>query len=248
MRLKGTKNLSLAEDSVLKRDNPITVNTYKRKTLSESQVELIESFDKHSFDIYYNYYKKWGLQRNSRENLVTNLKKSGITGPALELALLRLQDNYTAQKVWACIKYRWTDREQLKIQKFNNSPDKFWFKMAGQIQRRCETDGKELDADWHGKEGRLRLVEYLKKLFEIQQGLCTISKQKMLLEISSDRVGKNIRLSNKCSPDRIDSAKGYVKGNIQLTTWWVNCWKADLTLDEFYNKIEIIRNNKCQTI
>lgn len=247
MRIKGTKNLSAVESNYLKRKTPIEVNSYKLRTLTKDHVELINLFDEKSFNIYHTFYKKWGLQRNSREKLVNALIENGITGPALELANLRLDNNYMAQKVWACLKYRWTDREQLKIKKFNQDPEKFWFKMAGQIQRRC-VDDRDLALDWEGAEGRIRLVEYLKELFQQQQGICLISKQLMLLEISSDRIGKNKRLSNKCSPDRIDSSKGYVKGNIQLVTWWVNHWKSDLTLNEFYDKIDLIQKNKCQII
>ena len=40
----------------------------------------------------------------------------------------------------------------------------------------------------------------------------------------------NIR---SCSLDRIDSRKGYVKSNIQLVTWQVNCIKTDMENSEF---------------
>ncbi len=36
-----------------------------------------------------------------------------------------------------------------------------------------------------------------------------------------------------CTIDRIDSSKGYVKGNIQLITWRANCLKQHLDNDEF---------------
>lgn len=36
-----------------------------------------------------------------------------------------------------------------------------------------------------------------------------------------------------CTIDRIDSTKGYVKGNIQLITWKANCLKQHLPDDEF---------------
>ncbi len=40
---------------------------------------------------------------------------------------------------------------------------------------------------------------------------------------------------NSCTIDRIDSSKGYVKGNIQLITWRANCLKQHLDNDEFIN-------------
>jgi hypothetical protein len=38
---------------------------------------------------------------------------------------------------------------------------------------------------------------------------------------------------NSCTIDRIDSSKGYIKGNIQLITWKANCLKQHLDNDEF---------------
>jgi len=38
---------------------------------------------------------------------------------------------------------------------------------------------------------------------------------------------------NSCTIDRIDSSKGYVKGNIQLITWRANCLKQHLDNAEF---------------
>lgn len=38
---------------------------------------------------------------------------------------------------------------------------------------------------------------------------------------------------NSCTIDRIDSSKGYVKGNIQLITWKANCLKQHLDNQEF---------------
>ena len=38
---------------------------------------------------------------------------------------------------------------------------------------------------------------------------------------------------NSCTIDRIDSSKGYVKGNIQLITWKANCLKQHLDNKEF---------------
>ena len=115
MRMQGSKNLSISESTKLKRDIPVKVNNYKPRTLTQDQIDLINSFDKQSFETYFKFYKKWGLQNNSRSNLINDLLMSNVAGPALNLANLRLADNYAAQKVWACIKYRWTDNEAVKI-------------------------------------------------------------------------------------------------------------------------------------
>jgi hypothetical protein len=47
----------------------------------------------------------------------------------------------------------------------------------------------------------------------------------------------------KVSPDRIDSTKGYVKGNIQLVLASVNTFKMDMTQSEFVDLCKAIAKN-----
>jgi len=47
--------------------------------------------------------------------------------------------------------------------------------------------------------------------------------------------------------DRIDSSKGYIKGNIQPAQGWVNRLKGNLPEDEFAEKIELIYNHWAKT-
>ena len=44
--------------------------------------------------------------------------------------------------------------------------------------------------------------------------------------------------------DRVDSSKGYVKGNVVLCTWITNTMKSDLTLKQFKDTIVKIYENK----
>lgn len=44
--------------------------------------------------------------------------------------------------------------------------------------------------------------------------------------------------------DRIDSSKGYIKGNVCICTWFVNSMKANLTIDQFKEVITKIYENK----
>jgi hypothetical protein len=44
------------------------------------------------------------------------------------------------------------------------------------------------------------------------------------------------------SLDRIDSNKGYIKGNIQIISWRANNLKADGTLEEFIKLVEFMKN------
>lgn len=45
------------------------------------------------------------------------------------------------------------------------------------------------------------------------------------------------------SIDRIDSSKGYIKGNIVITTNTINVMKGDLTTEEFKSQINLLYNN-----
>ena len=46
------------------------------------------------------------------------------------------------------------------------------------------------------------------------------------------------------SIDRIDSLKGYVQGNVVITTNVVNMMKGEMSVEEFLNKINTIHNNQ----
>lgn len=79
-------------------------------------------------------------------------------------------------------------------------------------------------------------VGYLAALFEKQNGLCAISD--LPIELNRDTTG-----TNTASVDRINSSKGYVKGNV----WWVhkdiNQMKMDFTLPEFLKLCQAVTSN-----
>lgn len=76
--------------------------------------------------------------------------------------------------------------------------------------------------------------EYLHELWDAQNGKCAISGIDMTYISNCGRIPTNV------SVDRIDSSKGYIKGNIQLVCMAVNQMKNDLdmqTLLTFCNAI-----------
>lgn len=80
-------------------------------------------------------------------------------------------------------------------------------------------------------------VDYLKELWNSQNGLCNISKIPMTYIMNQGRIYTNV------SVDRIDSNIGYIKGNIQLVCMAVNQMKSDLSMNELvYICKEIINN------
>lgn len=74
-------------------------------------------------------------------------------------------------------------------------------------------------------EFNISLTEFT-KLFEIQKGKCYYTNT--VLECS---VGTGYK-RNAFSIDRVDSSKGYVKGNVVFCTSKVNTVKSDLTMQE----------------
>lgn len=69
--------------------------------------------------------------------------------------------------------------------------------------------------------------EYILKLFEKQKGLCSLSNVPLTLRKTSNDY------SFTASLDRIDSSKGYIKGNVQWVHKWINKMKLDLPQERF---------------
>ena len=111
--------------------------------------------------------------------------------------------------------------------------------MAASIQKR---DGDNLYNDWKGPAGKVVLVDFLKRMFEKQKGLCALSNEEMqLTKLTS---GKNYQI---CSPDRKNSSKRYTPTNIWLVTFWANAMKLDTPLNQFIERVHAIANNHALT-
>lgn len=79
-------------------------------------------------------------------------------------------------------------------------------------------------------------LPYLKDLWEKQKGKCALTGVDLKLETSSNK-------NYQASIDRIDSSKGYVKGNIRFTSVSVNWLKSDLDdnhLREFFQICKMV--------
>lgn len=76
-------------------------------------------------------------------------------------------------------------------------------------------------------------LDYVYKVGSSQDFLCALTGDELEFTRGGEKwLGKWCN-PKSCTIDRIDSAKGYIKGNIQLITWKANCLKQHLDNDEF---------------
>jgi len=74
-------------------------------------------------------------------------------------------------------------------------------------------------------------VEYLRTIWNAQNGVCPYTGIKMLLpKNTSNKDG--IHSLKKASLDRIDSSKGYIKGNVEFVCQAINLAKNSFTREE----------------
>ena len=81
---------------------------------------------------------------------------------------------------------------------------------------------------------------FLKELWEKQNGRCPYTGIQMILPESKKNFRK-CRSIEKASLDRIDSSKGYIKGNVEFVCQGINFAKHDYSKEEvlqFVNKIK----------
>lgn len=80
--------------------------------------------------------------------------------------------------------------------------------------------------------------DYIKYLQDTQKGLCAISGIPMTSNYGTGVIETN------ASIDRIDSSRGYVIGNVQLTCWAINRMKGPMNLEQLlYFCKNVINNN-----
>lgn len=65
--------------------------------------------------------------------------------------------------------------------------------------------------------------KHITELYRTQTGRCALSGRTLSAVSGPDLI----------SLDRIDSSLGYVQGNVELTTWRVNCMKSNMANDDF---------------
>jgi hypothetical protein len=113
-----------------------------------------------------------------------------------------------------------------KSEKRSASPKNFISAILNHAAKRKQNLGFNID------------LMYLIKLYEEQNGLCAISGVNMTYIAGEGRTYTNISI------DRIDSAKGYLRSNVQFVCDIVNRMKSDLSQSEMYDWCQHILENR----
>ena len=84
-------------------------------------------------------------------------------------------------------------------------------------------------------------VEYLKEMWNKQRGICPYTGIKMILPSTTQEYSL-LHSPKKASLDRIDSTKGYSKGNVEFVCCTINLAKNSFTrneMKEFFSEIMV---------
>jgi hypothetical protein len=113
-----------------------------------------------------------------------------------------------------------------KSEKRSASPKNFISGILNHAAKRKQHLGFDID------------IIYLLNLYSQQRGHCAISGIEMTYSAGKGRVHTNVSL------DRIDSSRGYLRGNVQLVCDYVNRMKSDLEQRDFVSWCEkIVEHN-----
>jgi hypothetical protein len=111
---------------------------------------------------------------------------------------------------------------------YKEIPQAFWY--------RCQ-NGAEV------REIEFKItIEYAWTLFLKQKRKCALTGKELKFD------SRNKVKDGTVSLDRIDSSKGYIKGNVQWVDKWINLMKLDFSEEEFIQKCKEVVNYKCQNL
>ena len=119
-----------------------------------------------------------------------------------------------------------------KIHNYLIKEDSVFVHFVSLAWNKCQQRKKDFDLD----------VGYLKEVWNKQSGICPYTGIKMTLPESGKEWDRHFTM-DKMSLDRIDSAKGYVKGNVQFVCLGINYAKNRWSDTEMKLFIERIRTN-----
>jgi len=85
-------------------------------------------------------------------------------------------------------------------------------------------------------------AEYLKKIWDEQNGICPFTSCKLILPIGTDKAFVHSEPGN-ASLDRIDGSKGYIEGNVRFVAYMANLGRQAFTDIQFINFCKAVAIN-----
>jgi len=119
-----------------------------------------------------------------------------------------------------------------KIHQYLVKEDSVFLQILRTANNKCQQRHKDIDID----------VKYLKELWDHQRGICPYTGITMTLPEHGKDYARQYSLE-KASLDRIDSGRGYVKGNVQFVCLAINYAKNNRSDEEMKLFIRKIRSN-----
>jgi len=135
--------------------------------------------------------------------------------------------SFTARRDGLVFQTKCKSCEKIYVEKRNSTPEKSFKLILNKIKNSPKRINKGFDID----------LEYLMSVYNEQDGKCKITGLDLTCEKGKGFVPTSITV------DRIDSSKGYVKGNIQILSYWANMSKGAMSLEEFKYFIETAYKN-----
>ena len=86
-------------------------------------------------------------------------------------------------------------------------------------------------------------VEYLKTLWDTQNGICPFTGWNLILPKNTSKAWECKNPAN-ASLDRIDNSKGYIEGNVRFIAFIANVGKAEFTDIQLIEFCKSVTNNK----
>lgn len=182
------------------------------------------------------WYPHWGAPLVAKElnlpmNLVSNKAKKlnlGIMPQAQRLCYncrIKFQTNsHAGYLCWECFKIK---RKSVK-KSFQAAFDPLTRKL-----RNCRSAANNRNSGKFKAPQRITLKQ-LRELYDKQNGRCYYTGRVMNLETHSWHRDDDLTV------DRLNSKKPYSNDNIVLSTWWANCAKGLLSVDEFRQRCKLV--------
>jgi hypothetical protein len=208
-------------------------NKFRSNSIDSRHPDIFNGFNMDHYKMYDRIKKNCSRLSTMKMRLGLWYEKEEVPSQIWALLDLRAKDAYEHIKVWQMMRHRFDPKVgyKEKRKKINQDSNAFWIGKVGGALRRGAGE------EWQGTEGKQKMLQYVKNLWDQQKGLCAVSGMQMTTTVGARNNRKN---SNAVSIDRINSDLPYQLGNVQLVCWWVNHWKSDMSMTTFIKRIRTI--------